>query len=142
MQTFVKHKDIATNSRYGMLRKYGYPITVFTMVMLPILGVVIGAAGILALLEGMWMFVFFSFVLFVSLQFVLSSIALLIDEEDDWKLVLYSPLMVIGYKHLVDLIIIKGVLDVAFRRKGLKWTSSKVQGAGAPMQKELRRADS
>jgi hypothetical protein len=73
---------------------------------------------------------------------VLSSIALLIDEEDDWKLVLYSPLMVIGYKHLVDLIIIKGVLDVAFRRKGLKWTSSKVQGAGAPMQKELRRADS
>jgi cellulose synthase/poly-beta-1,6-N-acetylglucosamine synthase-like glycosyltransferase len=142
MQTFVKHKDIATNSRYGMLRKYGYPITVFTMVMLPILGVIIGAAGILALFEGMWMFLFFSFVLFVSLQFVLSSIALLIDEEDDWKLVLYSPLMVIGYKHLVDLIIIKGVLDVAFRRKGLKWTSSKVQGAGAPMQKELRRADS
>lgn len=143
MQTFVKHKDIATNSRYGMLRKYGYPITVFTMLMLPMLSFVIGAAGILALLEGMWMFVSFSFVLFVSLQFVLSSIALLIDEEDDWKLVLFSPLLVIGYKHLVDLIIVKGILDVAFRRKGLKWTSAKVQrGAGAPLQKDLQRADS
>jgi hypothetical protein len=54
----------------------------------------------------------------------------LIDEEDDWNLVLYSPLMVIGYKHLVDLIIIKGVLDVAFKRKNLGWTSAKhVQAA-------------
>lgn len=142
MQTFVKHKDIATNSRYGMLRKYGYPITVFTMLMLPVLGILIGAAGILALLQGMWMFVLFSFLLFTSLQFVLSSIALLIDEEDDWKIVLYSPLMVIGYKHLVDLIIIKGVLDVAFRRKGLKWTSAKIEeGADAPLQSDLRAED-
>ncbi|HKU49468.1 MAG TPA: glycosyltransferase family 2 protein [Nitrososphaera sp.] len=128
MQTFVKHKDIATNSRYGMLRKYGYPVTVFTMLMLPILGVVIGIAGIIAILQGMWMFMLFSFLLFTSLQFVLSAIALLIDEkEDDWKVVLYSPLMVVGYKHLVDLIIIKGVLDVAFGRKRLGWTSGKIQ---------------
>jgi biofilm PGA synthesis N-glycosyltransferase PgaC len=139
MQTFVKHKDIATNSRYGMLRKYGYPITVFTMLMLPILGILIGAAGIIALIQGMWMFMLFSFLLFTSLQFVLSSIALLIDEEDDWKIVLYSPLMVVGYKHLVDLIIIKGVLDVAFRRKNLKWTSAKIEeGAEAPLQSDLR----
>jgi cellulose synthase/poly-beta-1,6-N-acetylglucosamine synthase-like glycosyltransferase len=141
MQTFVKHKDIATNPRYGMLRKYGYPITVFTMLMLPILGFVIGAAGILALAEGMWMFMFFSFVLFVSLQFVLSSIALIIDGEDDWKLVFYSPFLVVGYKHLVDLMIIKGVLDVAFRRKGLKWTSSKVhEDMDAPLQKDVGRS--
>jgi cellulose synthase/poly-beta-1,6-N-acetylglucosamine synthase-like glycosyltransferase len=139
MQTLVKHKDIATNSRFGMLRNYGYPITVFTMLMLPILGIIIGAAGIMALLEGMWMFMLFSFILFTSLQFVLSAMALLIDEEDDWKVVLYSPLLVVGYKHLVDLIIIKGVLDVAFRRKGLQWNHAKVQkGAEAPIQKELR----
>ena len=76
----------------------------------------------------MWMFMLFSFLLFTSLQFVLSAIALLIDEEeDDWKVVLYSPLMVVGYKHLVDLIIIKGVLDVAFGRKRLGWTSGKIQ---------------
>jgi cellulose synthase/poly-beta-1,6-N-acetylglucosamine synthase-like glycosyltransferase len=138
MQTFIKHKDIATNARYGMLRRYGYPITVLTMVMLPILGIIIGAAGIVAILQGMWMFMLFSFVLFTSLQFVLSSMALLIDEEDDWKLVLYSPLMVIGYKHLVDLIIIKGVLDVAFRKKNLKWTSAKVEGAKTPLEKKPR----
>lgn len=127
MQTFIKHRDIATNSRFAMLRQYGYPITVFTMLILPILGVIIGVAGILALLEGMWMFILFSFLLFTCLQFVLSSMALLIDEEDDWKVILYSPLMVIGYKQLVDLIILKGVLDVAFRRNGsLKWTSAKI----------------
>ncbi len=142
MQTFVKHKDIATNSRYGMLRKYGYPITVFTMLMLPILGILIGAAGIIALIQGMWMFMLFSFLLFTSLQFVLSSIALLIDEEEDWKVALYSPLMVVGYKHLVDLIIIKGVLDVAFRRKNLRWNSAKIEeSAEAPVQKGLRSSD-
>jgi hypothetical protein len=27
---------------------------------------------------------------------------------------------------LVDIIIIKGILDVAFRRKELKWTSAKI----------------
>jgi hypothetical protein len=139
MQTFVKHRDIASNSRFGMLRKYGYPITVFTMMMLPILGIVIGVAGVIAILQGMWMFMLFSFLLFTSLQFVLSSIAMLIDdEEDDWRVVLYSPLMVVGYKHLIDLIILKGVLDVAFREKSLTWTSAKV--AGAPVYRNQRSA--
>jgi cellulose synthase/poly-beta-1,6-N-acetylglucosamine synthase-like glycosyltransferase len=139
MQTFVKHRDIASNSRFGMLRKYGYPITVFTMLMLPILGIVIGVAGVIAILQGMWMFMLFSFLLFTSLQFVLSSIAMLIDdEEDDWRVVLYSPLMVVGYKHLIDLIILKGVLDVAFREKSLTWTSAKV--AGAPVYRNQRSA--
>ena len=131
MQTFTKHKDIATNTRFGMLRQYGYPITVMTMLILPILGIVIGVAGVLAIMEGMWLFMLFSFLLFTCLQFVLSSIALIIDEEEDWKVVLYSPLMVVGYKHLVDLIILKGVLDVAFKRKGLRWTSGKTQGVAA-----------
>lgn len=127
MQTFIKHQDVATNSRFAMLRQYGYPMTVLNMLLLPVLGVVIGAAGILAVLEGMWLFVLFSFLLFTCLQFVLSSMALLIDEEDDWKMTLYSPLMVIGYKHLVDFIILKGVFDVIFRGNGgLKWTSSKI----------------
>ncbi|MCI0558203.1 MAG: glycosyltransferase, partial [Nitrososphaera sp.] len=125
MQTFIKHQDIATNSRYSMLRQYGYPITVFTMLFLPFLSFIVGVAGIIAIFEGMWMFILFSFLLFTCLQFVLSSIALIIDEEDDWRIVLYSPLMVVGYKHLVDLMIIKGVLDVVLRRRGLKWTSAK-----------------
>lgn len=136
MQTFVKHKDIATNSRFGMLRNYGYPITVFTMLMLPMLGIMIGAAGVLALMEGMWLFMLLSFLVFTSLQFVLSAIALLVDEEDDWKIILYSPLMVVGYKHLIDIMIIKGVLDVAFRSKSLKWTSAKVPEKREP---ELRK---
>lgn len=127
MQTFIKHQDVATNSRFAMLRQYGYPMTVLNMLLLPVLGIVIGAAGILAILEGMWLFILFSFLLFTCLQFVLSSMALLIDEEDDWKMILYSPLMVIGYKHLVDFIILKGVFDVIFRGNGvLKWTSSKI----------------
>ncbi len=136
MQTFVKHKVIATNSRFGMLRNYGYPITVFTMLMLPMLGIMIGAAGVLALMEGMWLFMLLSFLVFTSLQFVLSAIALLVDEEDDWKIILYSPLMVVGYKHLIDIMIIKGVLDVAFRSKSLKWTSAKVPEKREP---ELRK---
>jgi hypothetical protein len=71
--------------------------------------------------------------------------ALLIDEEDDWKMILYSPLMVIGYKHLVDFIILKGVLDVVFRGNGgLKWTSSKIpaerRDSVAPVTRDEDRA--
>ena len=61
---------------------------------------------------------------------------MLVDEEDDWKIILYSPLMVVGYKHLIDIMIIKGVLDVAFRSKSLKWTSAKVPEKREP---ELRK---
>ena len=79
---------------------------------------------IIALLNGEWFFILITFLVFVALEAVLTSIAIIMDGED-WKLVFVSPLMVVGYKHLIDIFIIKSVLDVLFR-KNLKWTSDKI----------------
>jgi hypothetical protein len=49
------------------------------------------------------------------------------DGDSDWKLLLYSPLFVIGYKQLMDFFMVKSILDVLFDRK-MKWTSAKRSG--------------
>ena len=125
LQTLIKHKDILTNSRFGMLQKYGYPLVFLTMIMLPFLGMVVAGFIILALLNGEWFFILMTFLVFVALQAVLTGIAIIMDEEE-WKLILVSPLLVIGYKQLIDIFTIKSVLDVAFR-KNLTWTSHKIK---------------
>jgi poly-beta-1,6 N-acetyl-D-glucosamine synthase len=123
LQTLVKHRDIVVNSRFGMLQKFGYPLIFLTMITLPFLSIVVAGFVILALVNGEWFFVLMTFLIFVALEAVLTAIAVIMDEED-WKLILVAPLLVVGYKQLIDVITIKSVLDVVFRKK-LTWTSDK-----------------
>ncbi len=123
LQTLMKHKDVVTNSRFGMLQKFGYPLVFLTMIALPFLSMVVAGFTILALVNGEWFFILVTFLVFVALEAVLAAIAVIMDEEE-WKLILIAPLLVLGYKHLLDIITIKSVLDVVFR-KNLKWTSGK-----------------
>jgi cellulose synthase/poly-beta-1,6-N-acetylglucosamine synthase-like glycosyltransferase len=120
LQTMIKHRDIITNSRYGMLQKYGYPLVFLTMITLPFLSTAINAITILAIIDGQWFFILITFLIFTALEAVLSSIAVIMDEED-WKLLLFSPFLVVGYKNLIDFMIIKSVFDVLSRKK-LEWT--------------------
>jgi poly-beta-1,6 N-acetyl-D-glucosamine synthase len=122
LQTLIKHKDILTNSRYGMLYKYGYPLILLTMLTLPFLGMVVAAFIFVGLLYDMWFILLSSFIIFGSLQFVLGAIAIILDDED-WKYLLYAPLMVIGYKQILDFFTVKSTFDVLFRRN-LKWNPS------------------
>jgi hypothetical protein len=43
---------------------------------------------------------------------VLQSILAILIAEDDMKLAIYSPFFVIGYKQLLDLIMIKALIDI------------------------------
>jgi peptidoglycan-N-acetylglucosamine deacetylase len=123
LQTLMKHRDIITNSRYGMLQKYGYPLVFLTMITLPFLSVMVAGFIVLAILNGQWFFILVTFLIFVALEAILTAIAVIMDDEE-WRLILIAPLMVVGYKHLIDIFTIKSVLDVLFR-KNLKWTSYK-----------------
>ncbi|MBC7119981.1 MAG: hypothetical protein H5T33_00130 [Candidatus Methanosuratus sp.] len=60
------------------------------------------------------------FSVFIFLQFLLSLLAVEIDEEER-RLVLYSPFFVFGYKHLIDFFLIKALFDVLFKREH-SWT--------------------
>lgn len=123
-QTLMKHRDIITTPRYGMVQKFGYPITLLTFVIPPLLDIVVTIFVVLALMGGGWILIIIPLVLFLLLQFLLSAIAILLDGREEWRLMLYSPFAIIGYKQLINFIIIKSIFDVILR-KNLKWTNTR-----------------
>jgi len=129
-QTLWKHHDAALNSRYGFLQKLSFPFMVISMLFMPLAGLVniIAMAGIIA--EGRGLILLPTFLFFCLLQFMLGLLAVQVDNED-WKLALYSPLFILGYKQFCDFIMIKSLIDVLLRRK-LKWTSAHRVGAEMP----------
>ena len=75
---------------------------------------------------GGWLFVLRSFIFFIILQHLLSALAVRID-GDNPKLIAYSTFLVIGYKQIVDALLIKSALESIFHKKAI-WTSAKRKG--------------
>ncbi len=61
-----------------------------------------------------------SLALFMAIQCLLALMSIFIDEEDV-RLVAYAPFFVIGYKQLVDLLMVKALFDVLMGRR-MSWT--------------------
>lgn len=93
------------------------------MLGIPLAGIVVIVSVIIAILSGNGMQVLYMFCLFVLLQFWLSILAIQLDDED-MKLAIYSPLFVVGYKHLSDFFCLKSMVDVITKRK-VTWTRAK-----------------
>jgi hypothetical protein len=104
------------------------------MIFIPISMVAVVITGILAILAGDIVPILLIFGAFALLQFVVSLLAIQLDDED-LKLSLYSPFFVIGYKHFLDIVKIKAALDVLTKRK-VGW--DKLQRIGL-YQKEITR---
>jgi len=126
-QTLWKHHDAAVNSRYGFLQKLSFPFMFMSMVFLPLAGIVNFVAVLSIIARGEGLFILPAFFFFSLLQFMLSLLAIHLD-DDDWKLALYSPLFIFGYKQLCDFVIAKSLFDVLFRKR-LRWTSVRRTGA-------------
>jgi poly-beta-1,6 N-acetyl-D-glucosamine synthase len=122
-QTVFKHRDAFTNPRFGPLYRLSFPFLLLNMLVLPLIGVVILASTVIAIFEGWWLQIVYLFFIFLCLQFLVSALAVLIDDED-LSLILYAPFFVIGFKQLIDIWMIKAIIDVIFR-KNLRWTSAK-----------------
>jgi len=60
-----------------------------------------------------------TFPFFLALQFLLSILAIQLDEED-MRLALFAPFFLVGYKHFSDFLMIKSLFDVLLRRQ-MKW---------------------
>jgi cellulose synthase/poly-beta-1,6-N-acetylglucosamine synthase-like glycosyltransferase len=120
-QTLLKHNDAMTNGRYGMLNRVGYPITVLMFIFPPFLDIVLIALIVLAIVEGLTVSFIFAFVLFFAFQFVLCGIAIMMDENKPWKLILYAPFSIVGYKQIINFIIIKSIFDIIKQRRRYEW---------------------
>lgn len=124
VQTVGKHRRVFLSPRFGWLHRLLAPYILLSLLVVPPLGLVV--LGTIA-----WMVVFGSpveflgiFSLFASLEVLFSALAIRIEDDVDdeslW-LVRYAPLMVLGYKQLQDLIVLKSLLDVLVR-SDLGWT--------------------
>jgi cellulose synthase/poly-beta-1,6-N-acetylglucosamine synthase-like glycosyltransferase len=124
-QTLIKHANTLTNNAYGMLHKFGYPMTLFLYLVRPIWSILIPISLALSLLGNRYMPITISSLTFISLQFLISAISVIMDgQKGSLKLILYAPLMIIGYQQILDFILIKSIFDVLFHRN-MKWTRAK-----------------
>ncbi|TLX82091.1 MAG: glycosyltransferase [Thaumarchaeota archaeon] len=123
LQVLQRHSETVFNPRYAFLYRIAFPFMIISMVVLPFAGLAVIATSILEIISGDWFFVLKMFGLFIVLQTLMSALAVRID-RDDPKLILFSPFLVLGYKQLIDVLLMKGTLETIFRTK-TKWTRAK-----------------
>lgn len=120
IQTYVKHSDTLTNPFYGFLYRLNYPFMLISSFFLPIAGFLVIATSTIAVIQGDGFFVLRTILLFVVLQHLLTALAVRIEGEDP-KLIAFSTFLIIGYKQIVDIFLIKAALDMLFKRR-VSWT--------------------
>jgi cellulose synthase/poly-beta-1,6-N-acetylglucosamine synthase-like glycosyltransferase len=120
-QTLLKHNDAMRTGRYGVLNKVGYPITVLMFIGPPFLDIILIAFTVLAIAGALSIAFMLSFVLFFAFQFLLCGIAIMMDENKEWKLILYAPFSIIGYKQIINFIVMKSIFDILKQRRRYEW---------------------
>jgi hypothetical protein len=81
------------------------------MTFVPLTTLIIIATTILMMMNGEWASLGIAFGFFIGLQFLQSLLGILIA-EDDMKLIVYSPLFIVGYKQFLDIVMLKALVDI------------------------------
>ncbi|MEM3032383.1 MAG: glycosyltransferase [Nitrososphaerota archaeon] len=133
VQVFLKHRDAFANPRYGFLNYVLYPLLFIQEFVIPILGIISVPVAIYVIATGGLYYIVVLVVSFIILQAFLSLTALDLEDEDV-RLVKYAPFAVYGYKHLLDLFMVKAVIDIVFLRRRVSWTRAQKVGYMAAVQ--------
>jgi len=126
IQVLKRHSDALTNPRFGGLQRLAFPYLLLGMIVTPIIGLIAIANAIIGIIQGDGIFVLEVFVVFTIVHYLMSALALRIDEEDP-KLLAYSGFLVLGFKQLVDFLLLKAIIEQITRRKAT-WTSAQRVG--------------
>jgi cellulose synthase/poly-beta-1,6-N-acetylglucosamine synthase-like glycosyltransferase len=118
-QTLLKHRDVFRYSRFGFVHDLTFPYVLLSMLFIPLVSLVSIAVIITAALAGSGFQVLYVIGGFILLQATYSFLAIQMDNED-LKLIIYSPLFVVGYKEIRNFIKIKALIDI-LRKKEMKW---------------------
>ena len=121
LQTFLKHKDAMTIGNYGQVHQIGYPMSLFLFLFPPFLDVLLIILTALTVIESLSIPFMLPFTLYFGFQFLLSTIAIIMDDRDERKLISYIPLYIFGYRQLIDFFIIKSIFDVVLQKKNFTW---------------------
>jgi len=140
IQTLRKHKDIVRNTNYGLLHIVLMPYMWMSVGLAPMLGFIVLGAIIWTSLFGSIVEVLGLIVIFVILEALFGTTALVIEndiEKEDYWLLRYTPLMVIGYKQLQDYIMLRSLFDVMVGRH-VGWTSAGRNNRGSDVSDSER----
>ncbi|MCS6784771.1 MAG: glycosyltransferase family 2 protein [Candidatus Caldarchaeum sp.] len=131
IQVLLRHSDAFRVSRYGFLTYLVFPLLVVQQLVIPILGVAAIPAAIMIIINGGIGYVLKLLAAFVILQSLISLTALDMENEDV-RMVLYAPFAVVGYKHLLDIIAFKSIIDILVLRRRPRWTRAEKKGLQIP----------
>jgi len=133
-QTVIKHSDRRFVAHAGAYSTVAVPYIYLTLFAVPLLELVMTSIGlVLAVVTGfVWYIV--AFIVYSLLETLTSLLALRLDKED-LRLLIYSPLFVLGYRQFLDLIRIYAFYEI-FRGQ-MKWSRSERYGG---MQEKTKSA--
>jgi cellulose synthase/poly-beta-1,6-N-acetylglucosamine synthase-like glycosyltransferase len=126
MQVLTKHKDSLVNPKFGTLYKMTYPLMITSMFFTPLAGIVVWTFSIIDIINGGIFFVFQMLAIFITLQHLHAALAVRIEGEDP-RLVAFSVFFVMGYKQIIDFLLIKSAIETLLGKK-MQWTTVKRQG--------------
>jgi len=136
-QTLRKHWNVLRYSRFGFVHTLTFPYVLISMLFIPFASIFSIASLIYAVLSGYGFQVLYVMAGFILLQATYSLLALQMDNED-LKLVIFSPLFVVGYKEIRNFIKIKSFLDAFLLRKEMRWGRIKRVGSKRkPVKKSI-----
>jgi cellulose synthase/poly-beta-1,6-N-acetylglucosamine synthase-like glycosyltransferase len=119
IQTFLKHLDPRDFSANIFNASILLPLSFLQIFIQPWLGVFSLISFIYSIYTGNFIAIEKIFFIFIVMQFLMSSIAIRKGGEDH-RLILYSPFLLFGYKHLIDIIKIKCLIQ-HFTNRSAKW---------------------
>ncbi|MDX1596579.1 MAG: glycosyltransferase, partial [Nitrosopumilaceae archaeon] len=126
IQVLTRHSDALTNPRYGYLQKLAFPYLLLGMIFTPIIGFVSAINAIIGIALGDGWYVLQIFLIFTTVHYMMTALALRIDEEK-MGLLTHAGFLVVGFKQIVDFLLLKAILEHLFKRKAI-WTSAKRTG--------------
>jgi cellulose synthase/poly-beta-1,6-N-acetylglucosamine synthase-like glycosyltransferase len=116
IQTLVKHKDILSNTKHGIVRIFLFPIKLLSLLVMPIFDAILIGFTAQAILSNSLIFPAIWFGLFIYFYSLLSIVAIMVQKQKDSTLLLYIPFMSFVYRQIIDIIIIRTIIDVLLQK--------------------------
>lgn len=133
LQTVVKHRP--SWWKFGVYSFIGIPYLLATLLIVPPLELIVSGIAVWQALIGEWRIVLLVFGLFATLELLTSLFALTLD-GDDPRLAALSPLYVVGYRQLLD--VMRLMAYVSLLRRRLDWSRARRVGGLTREMRKLR----
>ena len=123
IQVLKRHSDALINPRFGYLQRLSLPYLVLQLLIIPIIGIIALTNAIVGIIMGDGWYVLQLAFIFLVVHYLMTILALRIDDEDP-KLLWYAGFLVYGYKQIIDILLLKAMLEQITKKKAT-WSSAK-----------------